>query len=176
MLVPAMLICCGMLPSAIPPGTGVSEYEAKAAFLYNLVKFVEWPAEAISGTSFNLCVAEPDPFGDLLPVFMRQKQVSGRAVQVMRVRTTGESQSCHVLFVSRREPRRVAGVLREVHRQPVLTLGETADFSETGGMMTLLLVSGKIQLHINTEAVRASNLRVSAQLLRFAQNGKDAAK
>ena len=32
-------------PDPSPPGTSPTEYEVKAAFLYNFARFVEWPSE-----------------------------------------------------------------------------------------------------------------------------------
>ncbi|MBC8165126.1 MAG: YfiR family protein [Bryobacteraceae bacterium] len=170
---PLLALCCDFTLYSAPASGTVSEYEVKAAFIYNLVKFVEWPAGALSGGSFNLCVAEPDPFGEALPAFLRQKQVFGHSVEVVRLKTSENYRSCHALFISMREARSVSGSLRDLQRAPVLTIGESADFGETGGMMSLLLVNGKIQLHINTQAVRAANLRISAQLLRLANHAQD---
>lgn len=161
---------------AAPSAGSVAEYEAKAAFLYNLVKFVEWPTDAIAPGPFRMCVAEPDPFGESLPLLVRNRQVFGFPVEIIRIRGSEPLKSCHALFISTREPRRAASLLREIQGAPVLTVGETIEFGQTGGMMTLLIMDGRIELSINTDAVRASNLGVSAQLLRLAQRGKDGGK
>ena len=41
------------------------EYQVKAAYLFNLAKFVDWPPSAGSGP-LTICVARPDPFGTAL--------------------------------------------------------------------------------------------------------------
>ncbi len=45
-----------------------SEYELKAAFLYNFAKFVDWPPEALesSVSAVRVCVLGDDPFGAVL--------------------------------------------------------------------------------------------------------------
>ena len=52
----------------------VSEFQVKAAFLYNFAKFVEWPPE-ISGRSslLQICVFGPNPFGDELRAIAQDK-------------------------------------------------------------------------------------------------------
>src|ERR1700739_3756068 len=41
----------------------VNEYQMKAAYLYNLAKFVEWPAESFktAGDPITICVLGPSP-------------------------------------------------------------------------------------------------------------------
>ena len=48
-----------------------AEYRVKAAFLYNFVKFVEWPAEAPAG-ALAICVAGRNPFGTVLTDLLRE--------------------------------------------------------------------------------------------------------
>src|SRR5438876_476882 len=44
------------------------EYQIKAAFLLNFVRYVEWPSSAFeaAGTPLVLCVPEQNPFGNAL--------------------------------------------------------------------------------------------------------------
>src|SRR3972149_11004889 len=44
------------------------EYDVKAAFIYNFLKFIEWPNGAFAGRSdkVELCVLGDDPFGTAL--------------------------------------------------------------------------------------------------------------
>ena len=50
-----VLICVVMLPAdGCAQDAAVSEYQVKAAYLYNFAKFVEWPAESFSGASAPL--------------------------------------------------------------------------------------------------------------------------
>ncbi len=55
----------GQLPGQAPKPT---EYQVKAAYLYNFGRFVSWPARggAWPGPSFTLCVLGQDPFGPVL--------------------------------------------------------------------------------------------------------------
>ena len=50
---------------AIPRAQDVAlEYRVKAAYLYNFVKYVEWPGKGRS--SILICIAGQNPFGDEL--------------------------------------------------------------------------------------------------------------
>src|SRR5687767_10679979 len=43
-----------------------SEYEVKAAYLYNFGRFVTWPPDSSDGEAFSICVLGRDPFGRVL--------------------------------------------------------------------------------------------------------------
>ena len=40
-----------------------SEYEVKAAYIFNFAKFIEWPAEYIPGDTIHLCVYKNEDSG-----------------------------------------------------------------------------------------------------------------
>lgn len=52
-----------------------TEYEVKAAYLYNFGRFVEWPnqATAAGGRPFAVCVLGQDPFGQALDAALAGK-------------------------------------------------------------------------------------------------------
>ena len=45
-----------------------SEYQLKAAFVYNFAKFVDWPPKVYSGpqSPFSICILGTDPFGSVI--------------------------------------------------------------------------------------------------------------
>ena len=71
----AALVLAAIWPAtATPQNAGASEYQVKAAFLYNFAKYVEWPPEA-SGTAVTLCIGGRDPFGRLAAFGQHQRQL-----------------------------------------------------------------------------------------------------
>src|SRR5688500_16170459 len=99
---------------------GVSEeYQVKAAYLYNFLKFVEWPPEAGSGP-LTICVAGPNPFGAVLQNLVRGETIDGRRIET-RVILEPEP-ACHVVFVPDGAATRT--YLRGVGGMATLTVGE----------------------------------------------------
>src|SRR5205085_7594625 len=88
--------------------TPPSEYQLKAAFLYNFAKFVEWPAAAFPepATPFTIGVIGENPFDDQLEQTVRNKNINGHAFSVRQIRSLSEVKSCHILFISASERRR----------------------------------------------------------------------
>src|ERR1700741_1148752 len=69
-LIGAILLSCVMSkPVAVIAQTkSATEYQVKAAFLYNFAKFVDWPPNAFPNPkqTFDICVYGHDPFGSAL--------------------------------------------------------------------------------------------------------------
>ena len=140
------------------------EYRVKAAFLYNFVKYVEWPAHAATGP-IVICVAGRNPFGNLLADTVRGETVAGRTLDA-RVILEPEA-GCHVIFVP--SGANAPAYLRSARSAPALTVGEANDFIEQGGLVRFYLDGGTVRFEINREAADRSGLRISSRLLQLAR-------
>jgi hypothetical protein len=146
------------------------EYELKAAFLYNFVKFVEWPPDAFAGprSPLTICVYGDDPFGSSLDAAVGGESLGERSLLVQRP-AFDELRDCRVLFVSRSERQRMPEVLSEVEGAPVLTVGDTDGFLRAGGIINFVLEENKVRFLINLEAAERNQLKISSKLLRLAK-------
>ncbi|MBL0122376.1 MAG: YfiR family protein [Betaproteobacteria bacterium] len=151
-----------------------TEYQIKAAFLYNFAKFTDWgssnPAIAASQEGgFVLCVAGKDPFGSALAA-IEGKLVQGQRLRI-RLGVSPETISgCHMLFVSESEERRAPVFLKAVQQHPVLTVSDIEGFTDAGGMIGLVVADSRIQFDINLAPANRVNLKVSSQLLSLARS------
>lgn len=141
------------------------EYRVKAAYLYNFTRFVEWPAAALGGLdTFTICVAETNPFGPVLAETLAGEATAGRRL-VARV-VTDPAPSCQILFVP--ESVRAAPHLQRVRGAPVLTVGESPDFIDQGGIVRFVRDGGKIRFEISQEAAARHQLTISSRVLKLA--------
>ncbi|MEX2301722.1 MAG: YfiR family protein [Bryobacterales bacterium] len=156
--------------NAQPSNRGaVGEYQVKAAFLYHFAKFVEWPASAKNGQTIEVCVLGSDPFGPALDFLLEDKTLQGKRFDVRRVNGTAEGQSCHVLFVAFEDKHELQSVVQTLSGSPVLTVGDSPDFSRAGGMIYLFVDESKVRFDINLAAAKHSGITISAALLRLAR-------
>jgi hypothetical protein len=153
---------------ATPP----SEYELKAAFLYHFAQLVTWPPDAFaeSGSPMIIAVLGENPFGKQLEESVRGKSVNGHPLAVREVQTPEGTNTCHILFISPSEKKRLSEILATVQGKSVLTVGETDHFTETGGMINFTLDGTKIRFQINDAAAKAVGLKISSKLLNLATN------
>lgn len=153
--------------------TQPTEYQLKAAFLYHFAQLVTWPADAFveSDSPMVIAVLGENPFGKQLEEAVQGKSVNGHPVTVKAVQTIAElTNSCHVLFISSSEKRRLSEILAAVRGKSMLTIGETDQFTETGGMINFTMEGTKIRFQINQGAAKAAGLKISSKLLSLATN------
>jgi hypothetical protein len=138
------------------------EYQVKAAFLFNFLKFVEWPS-AQQDAPWVIGVLGRDPFGDVLDKTVRGKLVNGRSVEVRRYATRGDVKNCNILFIGRADFERLG-----IPAQPgVLTVGEAPGFLKSGGIISFYIEENHVHFEIGPALARSAGLRVSAQLLKL---------
>ena len=156
-------------PQDSPPGQP-TEYELKAAFLYNFAKFVEWPAGAFANESSPLAIGiiGANPFGETLERTVRNKSIGGHPLVVRPSVAPEEWKHCQILFVSSSEGRRLWEILEDLRGAPVLTVGESGHFIDNGGMIDFVIEGQKIRFEINRHAASAAGLKISSKLLSLA--------
>ena len=140
------------------------EYQVEAAYLYNFVKFVEWPAGTLRG-AIMICIAGTTPVAAALEQIVRDEVISGHRLAVRPIEAP--QAACNVLFV----PHDVdAGeYLRTARAAPVLTVGESPDFIAQGGIINLVRDAGMMRFEIDQEAAQRARLQISSRLLRLAR-------
>lgn len=138
----------------------------KAAFIYNFVKFVEWPAErAISKqANIDICVVGESTLMDAENVFTAASTPKLKLSLVQEANAKQAAGHCHVVFLAGD----VAEGLRQLKGLPVLTVSDSEGFIDKGGMIGFVMSEGKIKLEVNTRAVSTAGMRVDAQLLEIA--------
>ncbi len=150
-----------------------SEYQLKAAFLFNFAKFVEWPPAAFAEPTAPLIIGilGENPFGDVLEETVRGKSLNNHPLAVRTFRSVAESTNCHVLFISSSEKKRLPEILKGIEGSAVLTVSEIDRFTETGGMINFVSEGNKIRLKINDGAAKTAGLKIGSKLLGLAARG-----
>jgi hypothetical protein len=148
-----------------------SEYEIKAAFLFNFAKFVEWPSGALMDTegSFVIGILGKDPFNTELEQTIGDKTIRGAAIQIERFRSIDNLRPCHILFISESEKMNLPNILVKIGDQSILTVSDMPDFARRGGMIHLYTENNKVRFIIHTQAAEKAGLKLSAKLLTLAK-------
>ena len=149
-----------------------TEYQVKAAFLYNIGKFVEWPQPAFadSAAPFVIGILGKDPFGAEIDRAVAGKTLQGRSVRVLRFAVVREIVPCHILFVGSSERERLPAVFQAIAAWPVLAVGESEDFLAAGGAVAFVVEERKVRFDIRLTAAEKAGLKISSKLLKLARN------
>jgi hypothetical protein len=145
------------------------EYEVKAAFLVNFLKFVEWPRGDVSRTSAcDICVLGHNPFGAAL-TNMQNTVVAGKRLTTKVCEEPREANNCHILFISASEKDRLGSILEEMKHSHVLTVGDMKGFARAGGVVQFVIEEDKVRFMINIDAADRAKLKISSKLLRLSR-------
>jgi YfiR/HmsC-like len=159
-------------PGAALAQSSASEYHVKAAFLFHFVQLVEWPAGSL-GNEINpitVCTVGDDPFHGDLEATLAGQSVGARPFRVRHLQPTQDFLGCQVLFVGKHDAARLGRLLLDLKNGPILTVGESDDFAQQGGMIGFLLVDNKVRFEINLEAAERAKLKISSRLLLLAKS------
>ena len=146
-----------------------SDYDVKAAYLYNFGHFVEWPANVASAhDSFTVCVLGQDPFGPVLDTTLAGETIAGKRVVAKRISALRESGNCQILFLSSAEEARLNKIIEALNKQAVLTVSDMPQFSRRGGMIQFVQEGKRVRFEVNLAAVQQAGLTLSSELLKVA--------
>ena len=156
--------------SADAQETKRGEYEVKAAFVYNFLKFIEWPDKAFaeSPSTINLCIVGEDSFDNAMRIFEGDK-VSNKTIEIKRPKSLQDIKICRVIFISKSEKERLPQILKATRGLNILTIGDTDTFEQQGVIINFSIVENKIRFEIDVNAARRAGIRISSKLLNLAR-------
>jgi hypothetical protein len=152
------------------PEQRVDEYQVKAAFIYNFIKFVQWPAEAFHSSKepFSICILGPDPFGRSLEDTVANHEIGGRTFSIRHISDVKQGAACHVLFVGPVGDIHLPPAIAELASPGVLTIGDSNVSGADGVIIRFRLDAGKVRFEIDAGAAERKGLRISSRLLSLA--------
>lgn len=160
----------------IPLLSGTSAYaqsfkpeQLRTSFLYHIVHYTKYPNEEFSQNQIRFCFFEgekathTDIFKQLPSKKIKNRDVSLFEVSSLDDLATGE---CQLLFVGKNvESEAVFAKLKELNRG-LVSVGETRDFIERGGMITIVPLQSKMKIFLSREQYESTALKFSSLLLK----------
>ena len=148
-----------------------SEHEIKAAYLYKFSEYVEWPKEVFpdDNAPFTIGILGTDPFGSVIDDAVKEKKAQGRSILIKRATAPKELTECQMVFVGPSEDSQMKESLSAFEGRGVLTVGESGEFMQQGGMIRFVLVENNVRFEINVDSAHKAGLKISSQLLKLAK-------
>jgi YfiR/HmsC-like len=170
--------CTVLLGVPVLSHAQISEYEIKAAFLFNFALFTQpistsppSPKPEISGddVAYRICIYGKDPFGATIKSLATRK-VARRPIVVLQVVTAEELKVCQMVYIGEAEREVTRRAVAAVSGLPIITVAELKEFPAPTVMFNLILLDEKVAFQVNTVAAKNQLMDVSAKLIRLAQN------
>jgi len=170
------------------------EYQIKAAFVYNFIKFVTGgrlgPADSKVGSDADPNAVLRVGIIGQLPAQEGFAELQGKTFQGKRLAVQyfkgladlkgaepkipqpppqmDQIRRCHVLFFCPSEKPFLGRLLPPLQKEGLLLVGDSVGFLEAGGIINLVIEDKKVRFEINLAAARRASLQIRSSLLRLA--------
>ena len=162
-------LACG--PASCFAGA-VSPSDAKAGMIWNLLRFVEWPATASKQITITI-LGEDDLAGSLAST-VGSRTLGGRAVFVRFTNRPQDVRGSQVVYVATSAKARWVETLAHLKGEQALTFSDQPGFLTDGGMVDFVPDSPRLRFGIHVARVEQAGLKISSKVLALAQVARDA--
>ena len=147
---------CGM-------ASAQSSAQVKAAYVYNFIKYAQWPNE--DGPLVVALLGKDDAFANELSTSLPGRSIRERPIRVTRVGDVQEARSAQVLVLGRSENARIRSIAEALHGSRTLLITDGCD--DAASVMLNLTTSavGRISFEANLANIVAEDLGVSDEIL-----------
>jgi len=158
-------------PLFLSAQVSTSEYQVKAAFLFNFTQFVEWPESSFSNSQIPAVIGilGKDPFGNYLQDMIAGEAINHHPLLIKHFSSVEEVANCHIVFINISDKKTLQAIIDKLKGKTILTVSDASRFSKLGGMIQLSTRDDKVTIEINLNAIKAENLVVSSKLLKLSQ-------
>ncbi len=144
----------------------VKTHQIKAAYLYQISKFVFWPEARKQVENFHVCQLGPDSYGGSLQK-MVGRTVFNKPVTIESIDSLKQAQQCHLLIISDPAAVNPTSLHKLISEHSVLTVVDGNKHWDKG-MVSFVLEKKRVRLHINLSLAKLSGLTFAANLLEVA--------
>lgn len=164
------------------------EYEVKAGFIYNFIKYTRWPEKTSDRRqTLVLCIVSDTPESRVIfklhglhargkKILVRQwdslNQIDAQvSLTPEKEDKTGKTDSlpCNVLFFSSGNDPRTGKILKKIGDKSILTIGEAPIFISQGGIINFFTEQNRLRFRVNVKRAEQVGLKFRSQLLMSAE-------
>ncbi|MGQ0752845.1 MAG: YfiR family protein [Betaproteobacteria bacterium] len=148
------------------------EYRVKAAFLYQIAGYVEWPGHAFPrrDTPVTIGVLGAEPLAKELSRIAPGRTIGNRRIAVRRLTERASLEGVQVLFIGRDRRSQIADLAQKASERAALVVTESEGALAEGSMVNFVLVDGRVRFEVGLDAARRSGLTLSSRLLAVAEH------
>jgi hypothetical protein len=142
-----------------------TDYKAYTLFIYNFMKYVEWP-EAMSKGDFTLAVVGDSPINKELQDLASNKKLKGRAITFKKYSSTDQIDDSHLIFLPSSKSAAMKTLKEQMKGKPVLIVGEREGLARKGAAISFVTMEDdQLRFDINRTILDQHNLKAASQLI-----------
>lgn len=164
----AFLVIAVPCARAQQPQADELEVKLEAVFIYNFLKYTQWPADD-PDQPYHIVILGETPVYEYLTAIASDQKVNGREILVIRQSRWSAEDTCHVLYISPDNRRKLPDIMARIQDKSVLTISDRANSGGGSTTLSFFLEDGKLRFQVDMDLIRKSGIRLSSQLLKLAR-------
>lgn len=168
----ASVLCLALSVPLFASDQASIAYRVKAGYLFNFLKFVEWPEPLAAQAPYRIAVAADDATFAIIAEVLAGKSVDNHPILLERLDSAGPVDATapapHLLFITRSSAVAPAELAARVAGSATLTVGESAGFAKRGGVLNFVVIDESVKFEVNIAAAQKAGLRVSSRVSKLA--------
>lgn len=148
----------------------------KAALIFRSSTFVTWPKDTFNGqdTPLLIGVLGNESIRNTLADVTTDVTIVGHPIEVINVTLEDDWSLLHIIFVDSSMTEAFLKIDKDAHIDtPLLTLGDSTKFAESGGIMQIFIDNNKPRIRVNIDAAERKKLKINSRLLELADVVRD---
>ena len=142
------------------------DYKAYTLFLYNFMKYIEWPAEA-SG-DFVIGVVGDSPIKKELLVLSENKKVKGRKIVMQIINSPEDALLCTMIYIPSSKSAMLKPITEKIRGKAVLIVAQREGLAKKGAGISFMIDDDDVlKFDINKSVLNRQNLKVANILVQL---------
>ncbi len=141
------------------------DYKAYTLFVYNFMKYVEWP-EAQSKGDFVIGVYGDSPILKELQTLAGSKKLKGRTIVIKLLAKPEDCAGCQLFYIASSKSSAVKLLKEQMKDKPVLIVGEREGLAKKGAALSFVTDDDDaLKFDINKKEIEQHQLKISSSLI-----------
>jgi hypothetical protein len=138
-----------------------AQNKLKSIFIYNFLKYVEWPSYKSEG-AISICLYGEDPIYKELSSLASSKNVQSRSLKILKMETVGNCNTCDMIFVHESSGLKVSDNSDDQSCEAFIVTDN--DFNPLVSNINLKYKDNRLGFEINPSLCENSGFKIASEL------------
>ena len=144
-----------------------TDYKAYSLYVYNFMKYVEWPEEESKG-DFIIALIGDSKISDDLKRLASSKKLKNRNIVFKTFKAIDDITFCHLLYVSASKSSAIKTINLKFANKPVLIVGEREGTIYKGAALSFVTTDeDELKFDINKKELENHKLKIASSLIKL---------
>ena len=142
-------------------------YKAYTLFVYNFMKYIEWPQESSSKNDFVIGVVGESPIVKELQSLAQVKKVKGKTIIVKQISSVEEAVTCNLIYITSPKSSILKTLNEKIKSKPILLVAEREGLARKGAALSFITLEDEdiLKFEINKSAIEGHYLKIPTVLI-----------